>query len=51
MGRTHKWLTTSMNLRTKRLNKRQKEMFAITGITNQDFRELLKTFKNSSYLG
>ena len=51
MGRTGKGLTTSLALRPKRLNKKQKARFAITNITNQDFRKLLKKFKNSPYLG
>ena len=44
-------LTTSLDLRTKISNKKQKERFSITDIPNQDFRKLLKRFKNSSYLG
>ena len=50
MGRPGKGLTTSLDLRTKRSNQKQKERFAITNITNQDFRKFLKKFKNSHYL-
>ena len=32
-------------------NKKQKERFSITNTTNQDFRNFLKKFKNSTYLG
>ena len=51
MGRQGKEMTTSLALRIKISNKIQKEMFAITDITNQYFRKFLKFFKNSPYLG
>ena len=51
MRRPVKGLTTSLDLRTKRSNNKQKERFNITDITNQYFRKLLKKFKNSPYLG
>ena len=44
-------MTTYINLRTKRSNKKQKSRFAINDITNQDFRKLLRKFNNSPYLG
>ena len=50
MGRPGKWLTTSLDLRTKISNKEQKVSFLITDIPNQDFRRLLKKFNNSPYL-
>ena len=40
-------MTTSLDLSTKRPNKKQKVKFAITDIINQDLRELLKNFNNS----
>ena len=46
MGRLGKGLITSLSLRTKRSNKKQKSKFAITDITNQYFRKLLKKFNN-----
>ena len=46
-----KGLNTSMYIMTKRSTKKQKARFAITDITNQDFRKLLKKFKDSPYLG
>ena len=51
IGRPGKGVTNSLLISTKRLNKKQKARFAITGITNQDFRKLFKYFKNSPYLG
>ena len=51
LGKSIKRMTTSMNLRTKRSNKKQKARFSITDITNQAFRNFLKKFKNSPYLG
>ena len=51
MGRPGKGLTTSMDIRTKRSNKKQKERNGITDITKQDFSKLLEKFKNSPYLG
>ena len=44
-------MTNSMDLITKRSNRKQKASFSITNINNQDFRKLLKNFKNSPYLG
>ena len=46
-----KGLTTSLTLRTKSPNKKQKSKTAITDITNKCFRKLLREFKNSHYLG
>ena len=46
-----KGLTNSLSLRTKRSNKKQKEFFSITDITNQDFSKLINKFNNSPYLG
>ena len=40
-------LTTYLDLRTKGTNKKQRESFSITDINNQDFRKLLKDFRNS----
>ena len=51
MRKPGKGLTNSMYLRTKRSNKKQNARFSITGITNQEFRKLLKRFNNSPYLG
>ena len=51
MGRTGKGINTSLAIRTKRSNKKQKSRFNITDITNQYFRKLLKNFKNSPYIG
>ena len=51
MGRLGKRVTTSLDLRTKRSNNKQKSGFSITDITNKDFRKLLNKFKNSPYLG
>ena len=51
MVRTGKELTTSLDIRTKSSNKKEKTGFVITEVTNQDFRKFLKKFKNSSYLG
>ena len=51
MGRTYKGITTSLDIRTKRSNRKQNERFSVTGITNKDFRKLLKKFKISPYLG
>ena len=42
MGRSGKGMTTSLNLTTKTPNNKQKERTAITEITNQDSRNLLK---------
>ena len=51
MGRPGKGLTTSMDLRTKIPNKEKKARFDITDITNQGFRNFLKNFNNSPYIG
>ena len=51
MGRPGKGLTTSLYLRSKVPNKKQKARFSITDITEQDFRKLIKKFDNSPYLG
>ena len=51
MGRSGEGLNTSMYLRTKMTNKKQKTRFAITDINNQGFRKFLKKFKNSPYIG
>ena len=51
MGILGKGLTTSLDLRTKSLNKKQNVMFTITDITKQDFRKLLKKLYNSPYIG
>ena len=51
MGRLGKRLTNFLDIIIKKSNKKQKLMFSITDITNQDFRKLLKKFKNSPYLG
>ena len=44
-------MNESIMLMTKNPNNKQKTRFAITDITNQDFRKLLKEIKNSPYLG
>ena len=44
-------MNTSLALRIKMPNKKQKSMISITEITNQDFRKLIKEFRNSPYLG
>ena len=46
-----KGMNTSLALRTKRWNKKQKSRFVIIGNNNQYFRKLLKKFNNSPYLG
>ena len=50
IGRPGKSLNTSLAPKTKSSNKKQREKFSITEITNQDFTKLLKKFKNSPYL-
>ena len=45
-----KGMTNSLDLSTKRLNKKQQARFTITEITKQDFRMLLKKFNNSPAL-
>ena len=44
-------MATSLDIRTKITNKKQKERFSITEITIQYLRKFLKKFINSSYLG
>ena len=44
-------LTKYLDIRTKSSNKKQKARFDITDITNKDFSQLLKQFKNSPYIG
>ena len=51
MGRLCKCLTNSIDLRIKWSNNKNKSRFAIADITNQYFRKLLRSFKNSPYLG
>ena len=51
MEKPGKGVTTSLNLRTKGSNKKQKSRFSITEITNQDFRKFSKKFNNSYYVG
>ena len=46
-----KGLNNSLDIRTKRSNKKQNSRFSITDINNQDSRNLLKKFDNSPYLG
>ena len=50
MGRPGKGMNTSLDLRTKRSNKKQKSTFTITEITNYDFRKMLNKFKSLTYL-
>ena len=50
-GRPGKWLTSSLDLRTKSSNKKKKARFSITNIIIQDFSKFLKKIKNSPYLG
>ena len=51
MGRPGKGLNNSLDLRTKRSNKKQKARFDITDINNQEFRKFIKKFNNLPYLG
>ena len=51
MGIPGEGLTISISIRTKIPNRKQKARFAITEITNQGFRQFLKEFNNSPYLG
>ena len=44
-------LTTSLTLRTKIPNKKQKARISITDITNHYFRDFLRDFNDSLYLG
>ena len=50
MGRPGKGITTSMDLSTRRSNKKKGKV-SISDITNQYLRKFLKKFQNSSYLG
>ena len=45
-----KVLTTYLDLRTKRPNKKQKPRFSITDITKQYFMKFIKKFYHSPYL-
>ena len=51
MQQSGKGITTSLSLRNKRPNKKQKARFDITDIDNQDLRKFLNKFRNSLYLG
>ena len=51
MGRIGEGMTEFLSIRIKIPNKKQKARFSITDITNQAFRNFLKKFKNSPYLG
>ena len=51
IGISGKGMNTSLALRTKSPNKKQKARISITGINNQDFRNFLKRFNNSPCLG
>ena len=51
MGIPVKSMTTPLAPRNLNRNKKQNTRFAITDITNQDFRNLLNKFKNSPYVG
>ena len=44
-------LTTSLSIRAKNPNKKQKSRFSINDITNQYFREFIKIFLRFPYLG
>ena len=46
-----KGVNTSLNISTKRPNKKQKLRTAVTDIANQYFIKLIKYFNNSPYLG
>ena len=50
MRRSGKGLTTSLTIRTKRTNKKQKARNSITDINNQYFRQFLKKIRNLTYL-
>ena len=50
MGKQGKGLTAYLALRTGITNKKQKSSTSITAITHQDFRKLLKKFKNLPHL-
>ena len=49
--RSSKGMNTSLTLSNKSLNKKKKARINITDITNQYFRNVIKEFKNSPYLG
>ena len=51
VGRSGKRVTTSLTLNLKKPNQEQKARTSNIAITNQDFREFLKKFKNLPYLG
>ena len=51
MGRSCKGLTTSLALRSKNPNKKQKARTDISEITNQYLGNFLNELKNSPYLG
>ena len=44
-------MTTSLDIRTKIPNKKQKTRISTTDITNNDFRKFHEAFNNSPYLG
>ena len=46
-----KGINNSLDLSTKRSNKKQNAMFSITDINKQYFRKLLKKFDNSPSIG
>ena len=50
IGRIYKDMTIPLYLMTKSRDKKLKARFTIPEITNQDFRKLLKKFKNSPYI-
>ena len=50
MRRSGKGLTTSLAIRTKRTNKKQKARNSITNINNQYFRQFLRKIRNLTYL-
>ena len=51
MERQGREMTTSLDIRTKRSNKKQKARFSITDITNKNFRKFIKKFNNSTDIG
>ena len=51
MGRPGKGMATSLDISTKIQNKKQKAKFFVTDVTNQNFRNFLKNFGDSPYLG
>ena len=50
MGISGNGLNTSLNLRTKRTNKKQRTSISINEITNQYFRRFIKEFNSSPYI-